>query len=104
MLRLSVGAPLLGAVESPVVPADQVPSWFKTNSAHALSQVWRGLSTRRAALFLWPKAEVLGGQLVDKSGKPIANAPIEITYITAIRGYFADLVTDRNGYFVVYGA
>jgi hypothetical protein len=46
---------------------------------------------------------VLGGQLVDKSGRPIANAPIEITYITAIRGYFADLVTDANGYFVVYG-
>ncbi len=81
----------------------QVPGWFDSGSPRALSQAWRGLSTRRAALFLWAKTTVLGGQLVDAEGRPMPNTALGFEYITTIRGYHADLITDDHGYFVVYG-
>jgi hypothetical protein len=84
--------------------ADTVPSWFKPDAenAGAIFSAWKNLSTREAVLYWGGSWTVLGGQLRDKEGKPLALAPLGISYHDGIRGFGANLITDKDGYFLIY--
>jgi hypothetical protein len=82
-----------------------VPSWFISDASdpYAIFSAWKNLSTREAAVYLGAGWNVLGGQLVDEQGNPMALARLSGSYADAIRGYGVDLVTDKDGYFLIYG-
>lgn len=82
-----------------------VPAWFRANPADPgrLFNAWRSLSTRRAALHLWQNQDVVAGQLLDASGKPVSFAPITTT-LDGAANYEARWITDKDGYFIIYGA
>src|SRR5258706_15825357 len=82
-----------------------VPSWFISDASdpYAIFSAWKNLSAREAAVSLGPGWNVLGGQLVDEQGSPVALTRLSGFYAEAIRGYGVDLITDKDGYFLIYG-
>lgn len=95
---------LLSPILVRAAPAS-VPSWFISDSGDpgAIFSAWKSLSTRDAALYLGAGWTVLGGQLVDEQGRPLGLTRVSLSYSEAIRSYGADLVTDKDGYFLIYG-
>lgn len=85
-------------------PPSSVPSWFLPHAEdpEAISVAWKYLSTREAAVYLGSSWTVLGGQLVDEKGQPLGFTRLSLSYSEAIRGYGADLITDKDGYFLIY--
>src|SRR6266404_508227 len=81
-----------------------VPSWFISDSGDpgAIFSAWKNLSTRDAAVYLGADWTVLGGQLVDEQGRPLGLTHVSVSYSEAIRSYGADLVTDKDGFFLIY--
>jgi hypothetical protein len=82
-----------------------VPSWFIADASdpYAIFSAWKNLSTREAAVYLGAEWNVLGGQLVDEQGNPLALTRLSGSYADGIRGHVVDLVTDKDGYFLIYG-
>src|SRR5258706_2866068 len=82
-----------------------VPSWFISDASdpYAIFSAWKNLSAREAAVSLGPGWNVLGGQLVDEQGSPVALTPLSGFAAEANRGYGVDLITDKDGYFLIYG-
>jgi hypothetical protein len=76
-----------------------VPSWFVSDpgDAYAIFSAWKNLSTRDAAVCLGAGWNVLGGQLVDEQGSPMALSRLSGSYADAIRSYGVDLVTNKVG-------
>ena len=104
LLALCLSPFLLTTITASGPGANAVPSWFNRNpnDPHAIFSAWRNLSAREAALFLGNGWTVLGGQLRDQEGKPLALTPITIYYNAVIRSFSATLMTDRDGYFLIY--
>ncbi|MGA2434007.1 MAG: hypothetical protein ABSG25_01840 [Bryobacteraceae bacterium] len=99
---LCCGAQAGGVADS----KDAVPSWFRPepSGTNRLFEAWRSLSTRRAALHLWQNRDVVAGQLLDANGKPVAFAPLTTTLDGPAANYEARWITDKDGYFIIYGA
>jgi len=88
----------------PLTADETVPEWFRYDPTrpYAIFDAWRHLATREAALYLGKEWEVLGGILIDQHGKPLPRTPLTIRFHNNIRSFAANLVTDDNGYFLIY--
>src|SRR5438132_12071331 len=83
-----------------------VPPWFvsDTSDPYAIFSAWKNLSSREAAVYLHDGWRVLGGQLVDEKGNAMGLTRLSGSGgDSSSRGEGADLVTDKNGYFLIYG-
>src|SRR5215475_9028388 len=84
--------------------AQVLPQWFAAaeNDPYAIFQAWKSLSTRDAVLYLGMDWRALGGVLKDENGAPLPLTPIQLSFDGGLRSYSARVMTDKDGYFIVY--
>jgi len=84
--------------------AQALPQWFAAadNDPYAIFQAWKSLSTRDAVLYLGMDWRALGGVLKDENGAPLPLTPILLAFDGGLRSYSARVMTDKDGYFIVY--
>jgi hypothetical protein len=86
--------------------SEMVPSWFPANNreSHTIFDAWRKLSTPGAAIF-WHKGwRVVAGQLSYDDGTVGTNCPLTVRDHDEGHMHSAWLTTNRDGYFILYGA
>ena len=96
--------PRPAAADEPAVPA-----WFRPDpkDPYAVFDAWRHLSTTDAVLICSSMWDVCAGCLRDENGKPMANCPLAAIAFHEVGSYCPGiperLVTDKDGYFIIYG-
>jgi len=83
--------------------AQTFPQWFVAdNDQYGIFQAWKFLSARDAALYLGVDWKALGGVLRDENGVALPLTPILLAFNGGIRANSANVMTDKDGYFIVY--
>src|ERR1043166_5839839 len=106
LLRAVVGAAFFLALRLIGAESSLVPEWFHKDPAKpfAIFEAWRHLSTREASICTGPGWDVLGGILCDPNGKPLPSTTVELSSFHGRRWGAAEVTSDVNGYFLVYGS
>jgi hypothetical protein len=82
-----------------------VPNWFADDPAkpYAIFDAWKQVSNRRAAVVLGGSWNTIGGVLTDQRNRPLPLTPLRFEASEWHQTATMDLITDLNGYFIVYG-